>query len=201
MQADEIISKAELFAMNFIAKIQDKNMQEAAKAAYFMDNQEELSKMLQGLKTVVERLKKQDIISDDDSVLIDRAEALRTQIEDCIKTYQQSLNIKSDISEEETSAQLTEQTIAEAMKTNQTTQQISKNMAEIAEQQKLAANAPAFNYALVCDGQINMIQASDKATLNNMINQVASNGNYKNISLFQMSFKPVPLKQKTILSV
>lgn len=201
MQADEIISKAELFAMNFIAKIQDKNMQEAAKAAYFMDNQEELGKMLQGLKTVVERLKEQNIISDDDSVLVDRAEALRTQIEDCIKTYQQSLNIKSDVSEEETSAQLTEQTIAEAMKTNQTTQQISKNMAEIAEQQKLAANAPAFNYALVCDGQINMIQASDKATLNNMINQVASNGNYKNISLFQMSFKPVPLKQKTILSV
>ena len=201
MQADEIISKAELFAMNFIAKIQDKNMQEAAKAAYFMDNQEELGKMLQGLKTVVERLKEQDIISDDDSVLVDRAEALRTLIEDCIKTYQQSLNIKSDVSEEETSAQLTEQTIAEAMKTNQTTQQISKNMAEIAEQQKLAANAPAFNYALVCDGQINMIQASDKATLNNMINQVASNGNYKNISLFQMSFKPVPLKQKTILSV
>lgn len=201
MQADEIISKAELFAMNFIAKIQDKNMQEAAKAAYFMDNQEELGKMLQGLKTVVERLKEQDIISDDDSVLVDRAEALRTQIEDCIKTYQQSLNIKSDVSEEETSAQLTEQTIAEAMKTNQTTQQISKNMAEIAEQQKLAANAPAFNYALVCDGQINMIQANDKATLNNMINQVASNGNYKNISLFQMSFKPVPLKQKTILSV
>lgn len=201
MQADEIISKAELFAMNFIAKIQDKNMQEAAKAAYFMDNQEELGKMLQGLKTVVERLKEQDTISDDDSVLVDRAEALRTQIEDCIKTYQQSLNIKSDVSEEETSAQLTEQTIAEAMKTNQTTQQISKNMAEIAEQQKLAANAPAFNYALVCDGQINMIQASDKATLNNMINQVASNGNYKNISLFQMSFKPVLLKQKTILSV
>lgn len=201
MQADEIISKAELFAMNFIAKIQDKNMQEAAKAAYFMDNQEELGKMLQGLKTVVERLKEQDIISDDDSVLVDRAEALRTQIEDCIKTYQQSLNIKSDISEEETSAQLTEQTIAEAMKTNQTTQQISKNMAEIAEQQKLAANAPAFNYALVCDGQINMIQANDKATLNNMINQVAGNGNYKSISLFQMSFKPVPLKQKTILSV
>lgn len=201
MQADEIISKAELFAMDFIAKIQDKNMQEAAKAAYFMDNQEELGKMLQGLKTVVERLKEQDIITDDDYVLVDRAEALRTQIEDCIKIYQQSLNIKSDVSEEETSAQLTEQTIAEAMKTNQTTQQISKNMAEIAEQQKLAANAPAFNYALVCDGQINMIQANDKTTLNNMINQVAGNGNYKNISLFQMSFKPVPLKQKTILSV
>lgn len=201
MQADEIISKAELFAMDFIAKIQDKNMQEAAKAAYFMDNQEELGKMLQGLKTVVERLKEQDIITDDDYVLVDRAEALRTQIEDCIKIYQQSLNIKSDVSEEETSAQLTEQTIAEAMKTNQTTQQISKNMAEIAEQQKLAANAPAFNYALVCDGQINMIQANDKSTLNNMINQVAGNGNYKNISLFQMSFKPVPLKQKTILSV
>lgn len=201
MQADEIISKAELFAMDFIAKIQDKNMQEAAKAAYFMDNQEELGKMLQGLKTVVERLKEQDIITDDDYVLVDRAEALRTQIEDCIKVYQQSLNIKSDVSEEETSAQLTEKTIAEAMKTNQTTQQISKNMAEIAEQQKLTANAPAFNYALVCDGQINMIQANDKTTLNNMINQVAGNGNYKNISLFQMSFKPVPLKQKTILSV
>ena len=127
--------------------------------------------------------------------------ALKVQLEECITAYQQTLNIKSDISEEETSAQLTEETIAEAMKNNQTTQQISKDMAEIAEQQKNAANIPAFNYALICDGQINMFEAYDKAALNNMINQVINDNAYNSINLYQISFKPVPLKQRTILTV
>lgn len=201
MQVDEMISKAELFAMEFVGKINDKNMQDAAKAVYFMDNQEELSKMLTGLRTIVEKLKGQDAVSDDDMVLIDRAKAIKTKLETCITDYQQTLSINSSVTEEDTSVQLTEETIADAMKTNQTTQQISKNMAEIAEQQKIAANAPVFNYALVCDGQINMIEAHDKKTLNDMINQVANNGTYKNINLYQLSFKPVPLKQKTVLSV
>lgn len=201
MKVDEMISKAELFAMEFVGKISDKKMQDAAKAVYFMDNQDELSKMLTGLRTIIEKLKSQDNVSSDDMILIDRAKAIKTKIETCITEYQQTLSIDSSVTEEETSVQLTEQTIADAMQTNQTTQQISKNMAEIAEQQKIAANAPAYNYALVCDGQINMIEAHDKKSLNDMINQVANNESYKSINLYQLSFKPVPLKQKTVLSV
>lgn len=202
MKIDEAISKAESFALEFIGKIQDKNMQEAAKTAYFMDNQEELSKVLTALQRIVTGLRGQDeALSEDECLLLNRAEQITTRLRDCITAYQQSLVINNDITEEETSAQLTEETIADAMQTNQTTQQISKNMAAIAEQNKMAANAPNFNYALVCDGQITMLEAHDKNELNTMINQYANTSNFKNINLYQVTFKPVPLHQKTILSV
>ena len=73
-------------------------------------------------------------------------------------------------------------------------------MNAIAEQQK-ASTAIAYNYALVCDGQINMFLANTKDELNNMINSLANNGNYKDIQLLKMSFVPVPLHKKTVLSV
>ena len=202
MKVDEAVSKAESFALEFIGKIKDPNMQEAAKTAYFMDNQEELSKVLNALQRIVTGLKAQsDALDEDDVALLNRAEQITNQLKDCISDYQKSLTINNDITEEETSAQLTEETIADAMQTNETTKQISKNMAAIAEQNKLAANTPAFNYAIVCDGQVTMFEAHDKNTINAMINQAADTGNYKNINLFQISFKPVPLRQKTVLSV
>ena len=202
MKVDEAVSKAESFALEFIGKIKDPNMQEAAKTAYFMDNQEELSKVLNALQRIVTGLKAQsDALDEDDVALLNRAEQITNQLKDCISDYQKSLTINNDITEEETSAQLTEETIADAMQTNETTKQISKNMAAIAEQNKIAANTPAFNYALVCDGQVTMFEAHDKNTINSMINQAADAGNYKNINLFQISFKPVPLRQKTVLSV
>ena len=202
MKVDEAVSKAESFALEFIGKIKDPNMQEAAKTAYFMDNQEELSKVLNALQRIITGLKAQsDALDEDDVALLNRAEQITSQLKDCISDYQKSLIINNNITEEETSAQLTEETIADAMQTNETTKQISKNMAAIAEQNKIAANTPAFNYALVCDGQVTMFEAHDKNTINSMINQAADTGNYKNINLFQISFKSVPLRQKTVLSV
>jgi hypothetical protein len=85
------------------------------------------------------------------------------------------------------------------MKTNKTTQEISANMQAIAEQQK--ASQVGFNYALVCDGEMNMIAAADKNQLNESINKIVNASNYKNINLYQVTFTPVPLKKKTILTV
>ena len=45
MKVDEVVSKAELFAMNFIAKISDASEQPARKQVYFLDNQEELQQL------------------------------------------------------------------------------------------------------------------------------------------------------------
>ena len=94
----------------------------------------------------------------------------------------------------------TQETISDAMQNNKTTQEISANMQAIAEQQK-ASSQIGYNYALVCDGQINMIAAADKAQLNESINAIANNGEYKSIQLYQMAFTPVQLKKKTVLSV
>lgn len=201
MRLDEMVSKAELFAMNFIAKISDKNEQPARKQTYFLDNQEELQKYMAALQKIVTNLNKDDQPEDgeDYEVLINRAESIVNDLKTAIANYQKELVISNDTSEEQTTAALTHETISDAMKTNKTTQEISANMQAIAEQQK--ASQIGFNYALVCDGEMNMIAAADKNQLNDSINKIVNASNYKNINLYQVTFTPVPLKKKTILTV
>lgn len=206
MKADEIISKADLFATNFIAKLSDKSEQPAKKQAFFLDNQEELTKYMGALQKVVNSITIDEdgdpITVEEDSeegILVVKASNVITKLKDAIREYQKELEISNDISEEDTTATLTQETIADAMKTNKSTQEISANMQAIAEQQKV--NQIPFNYALVCDGQINMIAADTKAQLNDSINALANTGNYKDIQLYQLTFTPVQLKKQTVLTV
>ena len=206
MKADEIISKADLFATNFIAKLSDKSEQPAKKQAFFLDNQEELTKYMGALQKVVNSITVDEdgdpIAVEEDSeegILVVKASNVITKLKDAIREYQKELEISNDISEEDTTATLTQETIADAMKTNKSTQEISANMQAIAEQQKV--NQIPFNYALVCDGQINMIAADTKAQLNDSINALANTGNYKDIQLYQLTFTPVQLKKQTVLTV
>lgn len=76
MQADEIISKAELFAMNFIAKISDKSEQPARKQAYFLDNQEDLQKYMGALQKIVTGIGEAADVEEDDVVLMTRAQVI-----------------------------------------------------------------------------------------------------------------------------
>ena len=202
MKIDEVISKAELFAMNFIAKINDESEQPARKQTYFLDNQEELQQYMGALQKIVSNIKKDDYSEDgeDYEVLLNRADSVIESLKKTISEYQKELIISDDVSEEDTTVQFTEETLKDAMKTNKTTQEIASNMNAIAESQKSKSKI-GYNYALVCDGQITMLTANNTQELNDAINAVADSGNYKNIDLYKMQFTPVPIKRKTILSV
>ena len=200
MKADEIISKAELFANDFIKKLSDSTEQPERKQVYFLDNQDELKKYMSALQKIANSVNDNENVTDEDMVLVDKASNIIADLKTAVSNFQKELIVNPDATEEDTTAVLSEDTISDAMKSNKTTQEISKNMNAIAEQQK-ASTAIAYNYALVCDGQINMFLANTKDELNNMINSLANNGNYKDIQLFKMSFVPVPLHKKTVLSV
>lgn len=201
MTADEIISKAEHFAMGFITKLKDKSEQSERKQVYFMDNQDELRKWMGALQKTISTIKESEDVSDDEATIVQRAESVVNQLKQAIADFQKELTINSDIQEEEATATVTEETISEAMQTNKTTQEISNNMNAIAEQRKAMSQAPQYNYAISCDGNITLLHANTKEELNNQINAVANQGTFKNIQLFQMQFVPVPLKQKTVLTV
>ena len=205
MKADEIISKAELFANDFIKKLSDSTEQPERKQVYFLDNQDELKKYMNALQKIANSVNDNENVTDEDMVLVDKASNIIADLKTAVSNFQKELIVNPDATEEDTTAVLSEDTINDAMKSNKTTQEISKNMNAIAEQQKastaIAYNAIAYNYALVCDGQINMFLANTKDELNNMINSLANNGNYKDIQLLKMSFVPVPLHKKTVLSV
>lgn len=202
MKVDEVVSKAELFAMNFIAKISDASEQPARKQVYFLDNQEELQQYMGALQKIVTNIRKDDPSEDgeDYEVLLNRADAVIDKLKKAIADFQKELTVSDSVTEEETTVQFTEETLKDAMKTNKTTQEITANMNAIAESQK-AKTKISYNYALVCDGQITMLTANNTQELNDSINAVASAGNYKSIDLYKMQFTPVPLKKKTILSV
>ena len=202
MKVDEVVSKAELFAMNFIAKISDASEQPARKQVYFLDNQEELQQYMGALQKIVTNIRKDDPSEDgeDYEVLLNRADAVIDKLKKAIADFQKELTVSDSVTEEETTVQFTEETLKDAMKTNKTTQEITANMNAIAESQKTRAKIN-YNYALVCDGQITMLTANNTQELNDSINAVACAGNYKSIDLYKMQFTPVPLKKKTILSV
>lgn len=200
MKADEIISKAELFVMNFITKMKDQSEQPARKQVFFMDSQEDLTKYMNALQKIVGAYQGETDLSEDDQVILDKANELITKLRDAVTEYKKELTISDSITEEDTTTQLTQDKIAEAMKTNKTTQEIAANMQAIAESQKVAAQVP-YNYILVCDGQVNLLAAQTKDQLNTAMNNVANQGNYKDIALFQMQLTPVPIKKVTQLSV
>ena len=200
MKADEIISKAELFTNDFIKKLSDSTEQPERKQVYFLDNQDELKKYMSALQKIANSVNDNENVADEDMVLVDKASNIIADLKTAVSNFQKELIVNPDATEEDTTAVLSEDTISDAMKSNKTTQEISKNMNAIAEQQK-ASSTIACNYALVCDGQINMFLANTKDELNNMINNLANSGNYKDIQLFKMSFVPVPLNKKTVLSV
>ena len=204
MKADEVISKAELFTMNFITKIQDKSEQPGRRQTYFLDNQDELKKYMGALQKIVSTtndvISSEGTLSEDDALLAQRATEILDRLKLAMDEFQKELMIQDSVTEEDTTAVLTEKTLDDAMKTNKTTQEISANMTAIAEQQKATANV-GYNYALVCDGAINLIGAQDKAQLNDSINAIANTGNFKSIQLYELKFTPVPLKKKTVLTV
>ena len=200
MKADEIISKAELFTNDFIKKLSDSTEQPERKQVYFLDNQDELKKYMNALQKIANSVNDNENVTDEDMVLVDKASNIISDLKTAVSNFQKELIVNPDATEEDTTAVLSEDTISDAMKSNKTTQEISKNMNAIAEQQK-ASSTITCNYALVCDGQINMFLANTKDELNNMINNLANSGNYKDIQLFKMSFVPVPLNKKTVSSV
>ena len=200
MKADEIISKAELFTNDFIKKLSDSTEQPERKQVYFLDNQDELKKYMNALQKIANSVNDNENVTDEDMVLVDKASNIISDLKTAVSNFQKELIVNPDATEEDTTAVLSEDTISDAMKSNKTTQEISKNMNAIAEQQKTSTTI-AYNYALVCDGQINMFLANTKDELNNMINSLANNGNYKDSQLLKMSFVPVPLHKKTVLSV
>lgn len=201
---DEILTQSEMFANEFVKNIEDGKKEAAAKTVYFMDNQEDLQKVMTTLQKIVNKFGpdedgNQPEMSEDDEVLFNKAQEIINRLSDCIAGYKNELMVNENVTEEETTAKVTQETIAEAMQNNDTTKQIAENMSKIVQNQN--PQSPQMNFCLMCDGQINMFQANTKQEINNCIQQVTDSGNYKDIALFQVSYKAVPLKKKTIVSV
>lgn len=202
MKADEVISKAEHFARSFAKTLLDENEQPEKKQVFLMDNQEVLHKYLGALQKIMETTAATELeaFDDDIEILVQRAQEVTSMLKETLSNYQSELMVQPDVTEETTTAVLTEETIKEAMKTNKTTQEIKTNMTAIAEQ-KAAPAIMQYTHVLVCDGQSYFIFAMDKNTLESQINSIVGTASFKDIQLFELKLTPVPLHKRTVLTV
>lgn len=201
MTPQEVIEKGREIAQDLVVNLADPNKQTASKQVYFMDHSEEIKSSMGALNQLIATITANmdpdsDIIDGDQTVLLSDAKKIVQDMQQTIGDFQKLLMISSDVSEEQTTPQLNEQTLREAQQNNSTTKEIVQNMDAIAK-----SKAAPYNYAMMCDGTVTLLYAVTKEELNKTINQVANAGKYKEIKLFSLTFTPVPLKQKTILTV
>ena len=196
MTAVEVIEKSREFMTEFTNKLNDPNEQSASKQVYFMDNHETVQKYMVALKKVIDaiKIKKEEEITPDELEMLSDAEQIVREFKLSISEFQKTLAIPENIKEEDTQTQLTNDTLQDAMQNNRTTQKIMQDMQSITQSQ-----AVPYNYAMICDGKMNLISANDKGILNKSINDIAGKGNYKDIQLYKIQFTPVPLKVRTVL--
>ena len=197
MDIVNVIEKSREFAINFIDIIGDTSEQLSKRQVFFMDNQKRLKQCFDTLQKIANEELPEDI--EDKEKYVNLADCVITNLKLAINKFQKELTISDNITAEETVPQLTEETLKDALKENKTTQEIAANMNAIANQ-----NSPAFtpyNYALFYDGLCAMISADTKEKLNADINAVLDTGDYTDIKLFKVSYSPVEIKTKTVVTV
>ena len=197
MDIVNVIEKSREFAINFIDIIGDTSEQLSKRQVFFMDNQKRLKQCFDTLQKIANEELPEDI--DDKEKYVNLADCVITNLKLAINKFQKELTISDNITAEETVPQLTEETLKDALKENKTTQEIAANMNAIANQNNSAFTP--YNYALFYDGLCAMISADTKEKLNADINAVLDTGNYTDIKLFKVSYSPVEIKTKTVVTV
>lgn len=201
MTSTEIVAKGKAFASELAAKLTDPKETTASKQVYFMDNHERIQKIMGALNQVVETITatagEGHGIQETEANALEQAKEIVADMKKTITDFQQTLTIAADVTEEATAPKpLTQEAMQEAAANNKSTQQMLENV-EAAKN----AHAVPYNYALICDGVINLLGCNTKDELNKAINDIVDKGNFKSINLYQLQFVPVPLKKKTVLSV
>lgn len=201
MTSSEIVAKGRTFATELATKLSDPNETTASKQVYFMDNHERIQKIMGALDEVVRTITatagEGHGIQESEADALEQAKEIVADMKKTITDFQKSLTIAADVSEEDVANRpLTQENMQQAATSE-------KGVQRMLESVEAAKNTKAFpyNYALICDGVINLLGCNTKDELNKAINDIVDKGNFKSINLYQVQATAVPLKKKTILSV
>lgn len=200
MTALECVEQSKVFSESVINGLTDMKQTSAARQVFFMDNYPKITATMEALKKIVNSVKNEgDVATEEQIEIMNNAKAIMDSLQRAITMFQQELMINQDVQEDELEKTpgLTAESIQEASANNATTQNIIKEMNDIAQ----AQSGPSFTHCLVCDGTINMFTANTKDEVVQTINKIAESGNYKQIELYKMAFTPISMKKKTVLTI
>lgn len=193
------LSEAKSFVSGFVTTITSNEMNDAAKQAYFLDNQENIKKtlsFLNNLKSVYEGVMTEDNIAEEDARIYELVETLITTLSDTLKTYREGLKANPDITKEDTTVVVNEETVKHALEEDSSTKKMVQDIQELSTQ-KPAQNGQ-YNYMIVVSKtQPYYVRVSTKQDLIGLVNQVADSAPGATIEVFEIKYTAVPLKTAT----
>jgi uncharacterized protein (UPF0147 family) len=190
----QTLDKVEEFFTTYSNKLLDPSSEISGKQVYFLDVQPTLKQYSSLLR---------DVINDENAPedLVNRAKEIVSNIQAVTQKFKDSCMISTNVTAQDTTATLTNETIQQAVQTNKTTQKLAQDMDKL-EKQTAAAAAMQFNYALNIDGAVAFYFANSKEEMGKFINdEMQAKKGAKVVELYEVSFKPVKLKTQTIVTL
>lgn len=202
-EIENVLTEAKDFIKLFSNKLMGNELNDSAKQVFFLDNQQKVKLIMESLTNLESTLSSLgiDVLDEDDQKYYDLCVTLMNKLTKTLTDYKKSYTeVKPDVTVEETTAIVTEETVKNAAQTNSSTKQLIKDMNELNEKANIA-QMQEFTHAILVGKKFTYINAATAQELNVTINQIADANPNEKISVYEVDFKPVPLKQKTIYTV
>lgn len=193
------LAEAKSFVSAFVTTMTSDTMNDAAKQAFFLDVQAEVKRtmgFLNNLKSVYEGIVSEDTVSSEDAKAYELIEKLITTLSNTLKTYREGLKANPDVTKEETTVVVNEETVKHALEEDSSTKKMVEDMQALATQ-KTAQNGE-YNYMIVVSKtKPYYTYAPTKQDLIAVVNQVADSAPGATIEVFEIKYTAVPLKTAT----
>ena len=193
------LAEAKSFVSAFVTTMTSDTMNDAAKQAFFLDVQAEVKRtmgFLNNLKSVYEGIVSEDTVSSEDAKAYELIEKLITTLSNTLKTYREGLKANPDVTKEDTTVVVNEETVKHAMEEDSSTKKMVEDMQALATQ-KSAQNGE-YNYMIVVSKtKPYYTYAPTKQDLIELVNQVADSTPGATIEVFEIKYTAVPLKTAT----
>lgn len=203
-QIKTLLSNAKDFIKDFCNKISSNEMNDNAKQVFFLDNKQKVEETMKSLKDIRTNFDSLGIELEDGSEeekCYELCVGLMNKLTKSLTDYKNSYaGVKADITEEETTAVVNEETINDAIQNNSSTKKMIKDLNEINEKANLA-QVQEFTHAILVGKKFMYVKVTTVQELNDLINEAVDANPKEKVSVYEVGFKPLPLKTKTIYTV
>ena len=200
----KVLQDAKDFIKEFCTKLSGEEMNDSAKQVFFLDNQQKVKQTMEALSNIKNVYDSMGVELEDGSEeqqCYELCTGLMGKLTSTLTNYKNSYaTVKPNVTEEETTVVVNEQTIQEAAQNNTSTQKIIKDMNEINERASIS-QMQEFTHAILVGKKFIYVKATTAQELNTLVNEAADANPNEKVSVYEVEFKPMSLKKKTIYTV
>lgn len=200
----KVLQDAKDFAKEFCTKLSGEEMNDSAKQVFFLDNQQKVKQVMESLSNIKNAYDSMGMELEDGSEeqqCYELCSGLMNKLTKTLTDYKNSYStVKADVTVEETTAVVNEQTIQEATQNNTSTQKMIKDLNEINERASIA-QLQEFTHAILVGKKFIYVKTTTTQELNALINEAADANPNEKVSVYEVQFNLMPLKKKTMYTV